>query len=57
MNTREKGTPLAIIQARDLLFRATESRFFGKIAFQFQDGKIVLIRKEETVKVEKEDNL
>lgn len=50
---KEKDNLPAINQVRDLVANATESNFYGKLTFQFQNGKIVIIRKEETLEVEK----
>jgi len=30
--------------------------FYGKVTLQYENGKVVLIRKEETIKPPKQDN-
>lgn len=42
----------ALDQAKELIEKAMGSKFYGKLTFQFQNGKIVIIRKEETLAVE-----
>lgn len=38
-----------IQQAQQLLAKLAAERFFGTVAFQFKDGQVILVRKEETI--------
>jgi hypothetical protein len=40
----------AMAQTIRLLARLGRERFFGKVTVNFQDGKIMLIHKEESIK-------
>ena len=43
------STTTALEQAHVLLDQLARERFFGTVSFQFKDGTVVLIRKEETI--------
>lgn len=42
-------TDVNLAFADRLLFEAELSRFYGSLTFQFKAGKIILVRREETV--------
>jgi hypothetical protein len=39
----------AIQQAHALLDQLADARFFGTVSFQFKNGEVSLIRREETI--------
>jgi hypothetical protein len=41
--------PNTIEQAHAMLDQLAAERFFGTVSFQFKDGTVALIRKEETI--------
>jgi hypothetical protein len=43
------ASDMAIALADKMLFEALMAQFYGTISFSFKAGKIVLIRKEETL--------
>jgi len=35
----------------DLIIKLSKERFFGKVTLQFENGRITIARKEETIKL------
>lgn len=49
----EKKNNLSTIdQVKNLIKEAIENNFYGKLTIQFNNGEVVLIRKEETLKID-----
>ena len=44
---------LAQLLSSQLLAELERQRFFGNITFQFREGKLYLVRREETVRTER----
>jgi hypothetical protein len=43
-------------QVQEILERAREERFWGSVQLDFQNGEITIIKKSETIKVQRENN-
>lgn len=48
--TKNPSVENAMAQTVRLLARLAREHFFGKVTVNFQDGKIMLIHKEESIK-------
>ena len=43
--------PLNLEKIKEILFKLTRDRFYGKLQLSFEHGKILYVKKEETIKL------